>query len=319
MKQNVGGAMNVDGPLDEFKYTGWHIELTNRCPLACPACIRTMHGPGAKSDIDTNLLLNFLSNPEKYDYIFFQGNLGDPIYHPDFHKISEHFFPANELQVTTNGMQTKEFWQRVLKTWPESSIVELSIDGLQDTNSIYRVNSNWNKIQELFELIATTKRKCQIRWKYIVFEHNHHQVEEAIALSKKLGINEFKIKKSWTIHDDMSNNGQIKDYYNPEWFDYVKRETLDELAPFCYTGDMHYINSQGNYYPCCWIDNDISSLGHISEGLDSIKDKFLNFSNLLTWSKCPEVCREMCCKISDNDKEMITPNSVVDRKIIVND
>lgn len=304
---------------DEFKFIGWHIELTNRCPLACPACIRTIYGPGDKSDLDTNQLLDFLPNAKDYQYIFFQGNLGDPIYHPDFHNISEHFFDAQNLQVTTNGMHTKEFWQRVLDTWPDNSIVELSIDGLKDTNSIYRVNSNWEKIQELFDTISTTKRKCKIVWKYLVFEHNYHQVDEAIAISKKIGINEFVIKKSRHIHDHASLGGTIKAYHNPEWFQYVKREKIDELAPFCNTGDMHYIDAHGKYYPCCWAHNDINELGHITEGLNSIRNKFLDFGKCLTWDKSPQICRDMCYKIKDNDKEMITPNTVVDRKIIYND
>ena len=78
-------------------YIGWHLELTRRCPLACPACLRTTHYntmvKDPKLDIDIDHLKDFFPKKtiSEIKYIFFQGNLGDPIYHPQFHDISERF------------------------------------------------------------------------------------------------------------------------------------------------------------------------------------------------------------------------------------
>ena len=37
--------------------------------------------------------------------------------------------------------------------------------------------------------------KAQVHWKYIVFEHNKHQVEEAKALADKTGFTTFSVKR----------------------------------------------------------------------------------------------------------------------------
>ena len=306
-------------------YIGWHFELTRRCPLACPACPRTTHFntmvKDPKLDIDINDLKDFFPKetiPE-IKYIFFQGSLGDPIYHPQFHNISEHFFDAQNLNVTTSGMQSLPFWERVLDTWPSNSQITLSIDGLKDTNHLYRVNSNWNKIQQLFELIAKKKRKCEIEWKYIVFEHNYHQVEQANALAKKIGINAFRIQRTRELDPKLN----IKEYDNPEWFQNIKVEYEEALSPFCHTGDMHYIDAFGDYYPCCWWadhgpNTRWSPINIKDNNTENFKKYFANFTleNLSDYDTCPSVCKLFCKKIKNNDKDMITPNTQLNRSII---
>ena len=304
---------------------GWHLELTRRCPLACPACLRTIHyntmEKDPKLDIDIDHLKDFFPKktiPE-IKYIFFQGNLGDPVYHPQFHDISEHFFAAQNINVTTNGMQSLPFWERVLDTWPSNSQITLSIDGLQDTNHLYRVNSNWNKIQELFKLIAKKKRKCKIEWKYIVFEHNYHQVEEAKNLAKKIGIDKFRIQRTRFLDPKLTI---IKSYDNPEWFTNTKVEYEEALSPFCKTGDMHYIDAFGNYYPCCWWADNNKEEGFWSpinikdNSIINFENYFNSFNNYLTdYNTCPSVCKQYCKKIKNNDKDMITPNTQLNRSV----
>jgi MoaA/NifB/PqqE/SkfB family radical SAM enzyme len=302
-------------------YIGWHIELTRRCPLACPACRRTYESNAVvdpKQDIDTNALLEFFPKNKLIDtkYICLQGNLGDPIYHPNFHNISEHFFSAQDLNVITNGTHNKDFWNRVLETWPENSRVTLSIDGLQHTNHIYRVNSNWNKIQDLFDLIAQRKHKCKIEWKYIVFEHNYHQVEEAQLLADKLGIDIFRIQKSRKLDENLT----IKEYNNTEWFNKLEIEYENKLSPFCQTGDLHYITAFGDYYPCCWwADNNTQAnfwqpVNIKNNNIQQCKDQFITFTNQLkNYDTCPNVCKKYCRKVKSNKLDMMVPNTQLNR------
>lgn len=302
---------------------GWHLELTRRCPLACPACNRTMFKEmvvDPKQDINFDHLKKFfpVSVLPQIKYICIQGNLGDPVYHPQFHDISEHFFAAQDVNVITNGMQSHQFWERVLETWPSKSRITLSIDGLRDTNHLYRVNSNWEKIQGLFDLIAKKKHKCEIEWKYIVFEHNHHQVDEAQEIAKNIGIDIFRIQRTRKL----SSKLDIKSYDNPEWFKKTKMEHEDALSPFCYTGDMHYINAFGEYYPCCWWadtlkDNQWSPINISNSNIDNFKTHFIDFTQHLSdYDTCPSVCQKYCKKVKSNEQDMIAPNTQLNRSII---
>jgi|TARA_R110000850_G_scaffold238445_1_gene363068 hypothetical protein len=273
-----------------------------------------------KLDIDFDHLKKFFPTSvlPKIKYICLQGNLGDPVYHPQFHDISEHFFTAQDVNVITNGMQSHQFWERVLETWPSNSKITLSIDGLQDTNHLYRINSNWEKIQGLFDLIAKKKHKCEIEWKYIVFEHNHHQVDQAQEIAKKIGINAFRIQRTRSLDPKLN----IKAYDNPEWFTNIKVEYEEALSPFCHTGDMHYIDAFGDYYPCCWwadleTDTRWTPINIKDNTTENFKRHFMNFNqHLLEYNMCPSVCNEFCKKIKNNDKDMIAPNTQLNRSII---
>lgn len=313
------------------EFIGWHLELTRKCNLACPACPRTydfdkMENPTVS--LDTKLIKQFFHDREKIKnlkYMLFCGNLGDPIYHKDFHEISEHFFDVEHLWVNTNGMHKKSFWKRVLKTWPENGKIILAIDGLKDTNHLYRVNSKWEKIQELFDLISSTKRKCKIEWKYIVFEHNHHQIDEAHDLSKKLGIDFFNIQKTRKLDDKKNANGFLKEYQIDDYFKY-KNEYEDYLVPFCHTGDLHYINAEGYYSPCCWWPNFNRQEWdnfHISNyNMNEIKEKFYKFSREKLendFSLAPTPCKMACRKVKNNNNDFKIPNSQINRKILKND
>lgn len=303
-------------------YIGWHLELTQRCPLACPACDRTMfyETVNPKLDINTDHVKKFFTTQhlQNLQYMQLQGNLGDPIYHPNFHEIAEHFFPVNYLNVTTNGMHKIEFWQRVLETWPSSSEITLSIDGLEDTNHMYRINSKWYQIQELFDLIAKQKHKCLIEWKYIVFEHNHHQVEQAEKIANKIGINKFRIQKTRPLDTNI-----VKEYHNPDWFTYVKPAYEDSLVPFCLTGDMHYIDAHGDYYPCCWWEGQNKNSKQYSPlniANNTIADFYKHFvgtkSLFADYETAPCVCKKFCRKIKNNNKEKLAVNTQLNRKVI---
>ncbi len=72
--------------------------------------------------------------------------------------------------------------------------VIFSIDGLDDTNHVYRQNVVWERIIENAKSFIGNGGRA--RWDYIIFQHNEHQVEEAEQLSQSLGFERFQKKKS---------------------------------------------------------------------------------------------------------------------------
>ncbi len=309
---------------------GWHLEITRRCTLECPACPRTFDRDQVgllNIDLCPDLLKEFFAKDQLAGirYIFLSGNLGDPIYHPRFHEIAEHFFDAQHLAVSTNGMIKKSFWERVLNSWPSNSLLVLSIDGLKDTNHLYRVNSKWEIIEDLFEVISRVKRKCKIEWKYILFEHNHQDVEEAYNLSKKLGIDSFRLQKTRPLTNRTNKDGFLKEFKG-SYFDPIEtKRKLNELAPFCKTLDMHYIDANGTYFPCCWWSSYFSQKKNKLWKEENIRDlnlqkvlsRFESFSKCLTdYQKAPEVCRDFCTRLEGNQEELLTPNSQLNRKFL---
>ena len=73
---------------------------------------------------------------------------------------------------------------------------EFSIDGLEDTNPIYRVNSKWNTIMDgastLINELDKQQKQTQVSWRFIIFEHNYHQIVDIYKLAKQMRFHNFK-------------------------------------------------------------------------------------------------------------------------------
>ena len=175
-----------------------HVELTSRCTLACPRCERTV-GPGqfVLGDLPVELVRRELT-VERFPgitYVNLCGNYGDPIYHPRFHDVLRHFKEQGwKVRIETNGSyRTAAWWATTASILQRRDILTFSIDGLADTNAIYRVNARW---PDIMAAVAAMRGRVWLIWKMIVFRYNQHQLEEARALAADLGFDEFRLIRS---------------------------------------------------------------------------------------------------------------------------
>ena len=64
--------------------------------------------------------------------------------------------------------------------------MRFSVDGLEHTSSLYRVNVKWKTVLRNMKAYAKNRGKCL--WQYLVFDFNYNDIEEAYKLSKQLEI-----------------------------------------------------------------------------------------------------------------------------------
>ena len=285
-------------------------ELTNYCNAACPMCARHFLDGKAKDKIINNAhtTLDFLI--EKISSGIIQnlkrfrscGNLGDGAMNPECLQIYEYIRKNNStvhLSLHSNGgLRNKEFWQDLAKL--KVSVV-FAIDGLEDTNHLYRRNVRWNKLYE--NMTAFIDAGGDAVWDMLVFKHNEHQVEECKTLSKKLGFNDFEYKNSsrWA---DFNSEGKWIDVNSIKVDNYVIEKSsavgVDKIGSGgnserlnisesdlkskkikCQAFDKWieiYIAANGDVSPCCWL-GDLK----MHEAKNIIKDHNdvnLNYSSL---------------------------------------
>jgi hypothetical protein len=82
--------------------------------------------------------------------------------------------------------------------------VTFSIDGLEDTNHLYRRNVNWNLLIENVKSFIDAGGTAV--WDYLIFKHNEHQIDQAKQYSIDLGFKEFVPKKALGV----DNGRQLK-------------------------------------------------------------------------------------------------------------
>ena len=173
-----------------MKINGFHIEASTFCNARCPGCPRNVYGYNLKDYVSTNHLSvsKYREIRTRYKdlfYVRFNGGLGDPMMNPwitDLVDISD----CHSLITTNGSIGTRQTFEQLAK---KDVRIEFSIDGLQDTNHLYRQDVVWDKVIERVKWFVDAGGYAI--WKFIPFKHNIQQLEEAENLSKALGFEEF--------------------------------------------------------------------------------------------------------------------------------
>jgi len=268
-----------------------HMELTTRCNAACPQCPRNLSGDRPNpiipiSDISFDQAKTILLPIVHQLHGFYVcGNFGDPAIAKDSLEILTWIRDTNPkitLGLHTNGsIRTPEWWAKLGKILNKpGDKVHWGIDGLEDTNHIYRRHTVWSKIMENAEAYITAGG-CAF-WDYIVFEHNEHQIEQARQLASEMGFFKFSAKKTKRFIDQetlevtettpvIDRNGdeiyKLKMPSDQKWRNstFEKRseiiEQFNSIDSYLDTCDIDckvlkdqsiYISAEGLVFPCCW-------------------------------------------------------------------
>ena len=160
-----------------------NLEITNKCQLKCPACLRQIEKGSLKGTrehkFDT-LKVIF----DTFQHINFSGQISDPIYHKEFLQILDYLNPEWEYLISTNGHgKTKEWWTEAFELTKNKNIRwRFAVDGLPKDSHIYRIGQDGEQVWEMMKL--GSKLGAKIEWQYIVFNYNENNIEEAKEMAK---------------------------------------------------------------------------------------------------------------------------------------
>lgn len=191
-----------------------HIELTNACNAGCPMCVRFYQSsPLTRPDIEIGqiTLEDFKKFfPPKFikqlTTILFCGVSGDAGTARDTLEIMEYIASCDSrvsIRMNTNGgMRKPDWWTKLGKVFKKQEKynwgLTFSVDGLKDTNHLYRRNVVWKNLINNME--AFTDTGADTTWDYLIFEHNEHQIETARDIAESMGI-AFRPKRALGVDD----------------------------------------------------------------------------------------------------------------------
>ena len=213
------------------------IELTTRCNAACPMCSRynvnwDTRQPNEQLpmlDFDLDVFKNFLA-PDVLQYtkrILFNGKFGEALMHRQFLDFARHLKEHSKAKIIihTNGsLRSTEFWAELGRLFDDGDTVCFNVDGLEDTNHIYRQKTKFDKIMNNARAFIENGGKAD--WEYLVFNHNEHQVEQARELAKEVGFRKFVVRKTSRFKDRggfkyTDVNGDAATLWPPEQEEYT--------------------------------------------------------------------------------------------------
>lgn len=263
-----------------------HIEFSGNCNSRCTKCPRNIGGYNYNTGfVETDLsyeiikkriLPSFIKQLKKG--ILINGNYGDFVLNHESLDIIRYFRDSSELlpiNISTNGSaRNADFWKELGKL---KCKISFCLDGLSDTHSIYRQDTNWEKI--IVNATNFINAGGEAIWKMIKFQHNEHQIEKCKELSQLYNFSNFELvdhgRDSGPIYNKKgifeSVMGQEKNSENKiityeenavnqftkitrihtEMF-YQKGDILS--TPTCKTKEHKsiYISADARVFPCCW-------------------------------------------------------------------
>ena len=286
-----------------------HLEVTQNCQASCPMCDRNMNGGEVNPHINLDELTledcKRIFPPEfiaQLKTMFMCGNLGDPIVARDTLEIFKYFREHNPnmwLSMNTNaGAKDEAWWRELAQVFGRMGAVIFSVDGLHDTNHIYRQGVVWKNVQR--NALAFIDAGGRARWDYLIFEHNQHQVEQARTIAHEYGFEKFVAKKTGRFltatsqkkeqHQAVNRKGEKtaelkkpdEKYQNAaiKQYDKVKEKhgTIDAYYDNAYIdckvkkeGSL-FITAEGLALPCCWTAGRMYKWWHADPKVEQVWD-----------------------------------------------
>lgn len=195
----------------------YQLEITTYCNAACPQCPRNLNGGSVNPymplcHLDAGIIDRRFTREvcKGLSQIFFCGSYGDPIVHSDFLEIVRDFRLKNpELWIyihTNGGLHDAEWWVELATIINGYGKIDFGIDGLEDTNHLYRRNVKFEKAINNAQAFINAGGKAQ--WNYIVFKHNEHQINQAKTLSTLVGFEDilFRGTGRFLDHENLEQN-----------------------------------------------------------------------------------------------------------------
>lgn len=259
--------------------TKLQFELSSMCNALCLGCVRTDSSSfnekkyviPDKQYITFDVFKKILLAPEftTVDELEFCGTIDDPLMHPEFLEFLEFASTVGKYNIvihTNASLRSAKYWTKLAEILLKNDrhVVKFSVDGLEDTNHIYRQNTTWTKIMENAQAFIAAGGRAS--WQYLIFPWNEHQLMSAKELSVKMGFKEFMsrhdrsvatslglqtIQKIKITNVQRKNTNSTVDNINLE----LANSVNNDIQCNNQTKKMYFIGFDSKLWPCCFLHN----------------------------------------------------------------
>jgi MoaA/NifB/PqqE/SkfB family radical SAM enzyme len=251
------------------------IEPNLYCNLQCPACPTGLRlGLRPTVAIDEELFRSVIDQIGDYVFQLFMYNWGEPLLHKQTPEMIAYAKKRdiNILLSTNLSIKlTDDYIDRLVLSGLDRLII--SLDGVtQESYSKYRRNGNLALVRENTMRIKHAKQRFasktpKVVWQFLVFRHNEHEIEQARALHKDWGADEFIVggaEMPMEPHDEGFEPSTIAAYniYHPDHPSQREAErqlTSDRACTWLY--GVFVLNPNGKVSPCCAVPTEKLDFG----------------------------------------------------------
>jgi len=284
-----------------------HVEITNKCNAACPMCDRNIYGgvdrPGrGQTEWSTSDIRSVFKDLPNLKFVYFCGTHGEPLAAKNiFEAIKAAKDTGAKVEMFTNGsLKTEVWWEKLLGVLDKGDRITFGVDGIE-TNHLYRQNTDINKILKNMQMCCDAD--IDVRWDFLVFKHNEHEMEYCKKLAKDMGVKHFRFRRTARFDRFMKfpvldKNFDVTHYLEPPEAEEWRHPDLEDMqlilkdlqmvgkkrynmTDFEWTDNFSlpdnwkinclyqeskkiYVNSRTEVFPCCYISDEFETFKNLS-------------------------------------------------------
>ena len=286
-----------------WQFYHWHIEPSSKCSLRCPRCPRQEHPDiswmGKEISLEQFKKVFDKKMLQEVQRFTMCGDVGDPIYTKDYLDIIDYVKTVDStiqiFTITNGSYKTEKWWKDFAKISNKHDTINFSVDGYdQESNDLYRVNSNWESIMKGMKICAD-ESEMFVNWATIVFKFNEDHLLQIKQLAKEQGCDALQLTYSTKFGSkygdayggeldplepsakyiskthryerhimDISNRHPVRlNYMKTNYKKYleIKKQFTGNIIPMCLIGNRGlYLNAEGTIFPCSWTSFPYKSL-----------------------------------------------------------
>lgn len=240
------------------------------CPLRCPGCPTGLRlGLRKPHMLEWELYKSVIDEIGDYLFDIELYNWGEPLLHrqtPEFIGYAK----SKQIKVVVHSNLSINLSDEYISSLVRSGLDQLvaSVDGAtQESYEKYRRGGNLSLVRNNMQRIQAEKRALgfktpEIIWKFLVFEHNEHEIATAKTTYRDWGADKVIIGVPF-INSNMFEDGfaysSIPEYAPPSAYQAQPRTKTDRKrrAPRCtFLYEALTLNADGSLSPCCAIDDE---------------------------------------------------------------
>lgn len=196
------------------------VDASTACQLRCPACPTTQGKIRARLGTGFLRFDRFLRIVDENPWVrsIELSNWGEIFLNPDLLRMMKYAFEKGVRLKAKNGVNFNDVSEEMLLALVRYRFhsLKFSIDGT--TPETYRT---YRKRGDHARVMANVRRLCalkeehasefpRLKWQFIAFGHNEHQIAEAKALAAELGMR-FWVKLAWKSADSTEQMSDVSD------------------------------------------------------------------------------------------------------------
>ena len=268
-----------------------YLDPTTYCNLQCPFCT-TGQRIGARSVANMGLPTFEHIIDEIGSNLFHIGfyNWGEPLLNKDFTKMVNHiqkYYITSDVS-TNLSFPIDEFQAKKLVDSGLDMII-MSVDGItQETYQKYRVGGNLELVLKNMKLLSKAMMSSKndsvnLLWRFFVFKHNQHEMEDAKKIAKEIGV-DIMFAKPFIDPSKFDEWASTIDEYRDHFWPYddgkrdiptklgvtnPNKELLPWESRITFSGGCDWlwftaaINANGSVSPCCVTTFEKQDFGNI--------------------------------------------------------